>query len=405
MKKINAILSNIIHDLEDKGTAKGHESVITGIIHGKGGSGPRYLLKGYEHKPFIKMNSNSYLALSRHPEVIKTEEEAAILFGSGPGAVRFISGTHSAHISLEKRLADFHARPAAMIFSSAYVTSMGVISSLITPETIVISDALNHNCIINAIRISRPAEKYIYSHNDMNDLEEQLKKSVNKGKRVLVITDGIFSMRGDWAPLNKLTSLCKVYDDKFAEGVISIVDDSHGVGAFGKTGRGTEEHENSQADILIGTLGKAFGVNGGYVTSGETLIRYLRETAPTYIYSNPITVPEAAASEKAVSIVDSDEGLNILNNLRNRTKQFEEGLVRAGYETIQGPHPIVPLMVRDTEKTKKLTQWLMEKGIMATGLNYPVVPKGDEEIRFQISAEHTEQDILQVLSILRNFKG
>ena len=405
MKKIDTLLKKIICDLEEKGTSKGHESVITGIIHGKGGSGPRYLLKGYDHTTFIKMNSNSYLALSRHPEVIKAEEEAALLFGSGPGAVRFISGTHSAHISLEKRLADFHSRPSAMIFSSAYVTSMGVIYPLITPETIVISDALNHNCIINAIRLSRPAEKFIYRHNDMNNLEEQLKNSINKGKRVLVITDGIFSMRGDSAPLKELTSLCKTYDDNFEEGVISIVDDSHGVGAFGETGRGTEEHEDTQADILIGTLGKAFGVNGGYVASSETLIRYLRETAPMYIYSNPVTVPEAAASEKAVSIVDSDEGLNILKNLRARTKQFEQGLIRAGYETIQGPHPIVPLMVRNTDSTKKLTQWLMENGVMATGLNYPVVPEGEEEIRFQISAEHTEQDIFRVLSILRNFKG
>jgi len=405
MKKIDAVLNNLIRDLEEKGTAKGKESVITGIIQGKSGSGPRYLLKDYAHIPFIKMNSNSYLALSRHPEVIKAEEEAAILFGSGPGAVRFISGTHSAHIFLEKRLADFHSKPSAMIFSSAYVTSMGVIYPLITPETIVISDALNHNCIINAIRLSRPAEKFIYRHNDMNELEEQLKKAVNKGKRVLVITDGVFSMRGDSAPLRELTSLCKAFDDSFEEGVISIVDDSHGVGALGNTGRGTEEYENAQADILIGTLGKAFGVNGGYAASSETLIRYLRETAPMYIYSNPITVPEAAASEKAVSIVDSEEGLNILKNLRARTQQFEQGLIRAGYETIEGPHPIVPLMVRDTDRTRELTQWLMKNGVMATGLNYPVVPKGDEEIRFQISAEHTEQDILQVLSVLRNFKG
>jgi glycine C-acetyltransferase len=405
MKKIDAILNSIILDMEEKGIAKGHESVITGIIQGKSGSGPRYLLKGRDHIPYIKMNSNSYLALSRHPDVIKAEEEAALLFGSGPGAVRFISGTHSAHISLETKLADFHSRPSAMIFSSAYVTSMGVISPLITPETVVISDALNHNCIINAIRLSRPAEKFIYKHNDMNDLENQLKNAINKGKRVLVITDGIFSMRGDWAPLKDLTDLCKAYDDKFIEGVISIADDSHGVGAFGTAGRGTEEFEKTQADILIGTLGKAFGVNGGYVASSETLIRYLRETAPMYIYSNPITVPEAAASEKAVSIVDSEEGLGILNKLRARTKQFEQGLIHAGYETIPGPHPIVPLMVRDTERTRKLTQWLMDNGVMATGLNYPVVPKGDEEIRFQISAEHTEQDIFRVLSILRNFKG
>jgi glycine C-acetyltransferase len=403
MMKIEASLKKIIDDLDHKGIAKGHEMVITGIIEAKNEHGPRYLIEGEGEKPFIRMNSNSYLALSRHPDIIKAEEKAAQIFGCGPGAVRFISGTYRHHVSLENTLAAFHNRPAAMIFSSAYVTSMGVIYPLITPKTHVISDELNHNCIINAIRLSRPLDKKIYRHNDMDDLEDKLKESAGKGDRVLVVTDGIFSMRGDHAPLDKLVSLCKKYEDHFKEGVISIADDSHGVGTFGKTGRGTEEYTGGMADILIGTLGKAFGVNGGYVVANKTIIRYLRETAPMYIYSNPITVPEAAAAETSLRLVDSEAGMQMLQHVHAMTRYFEEGLTKIGFETIEGPHPIVPLMVRDTEKTGKLTAWLNKKGILATGLNYPVVPRGDEEIRFQISAEHTRADVEHVLAILNHF--
>lgn len=405
MKKIESSLRQIIDNLDQKGIAKGHEMVITNILQAETGNGPRYIIEGERDKPFIRMNSNSYLALSRHPEVIRSEEKAAEKFGCGPGAVRFISGTYRHHTSLEKTLAAFHQRPAAMIFSSAYVTSMGVIYPLITPETVVISDELNHNCIINAIRLSRPADKKIYRHNDMNDLEEKLKASIGTGERVLVITDGIFSMRGDFAPLKELVALCKKYEDSFEEGILSIADDSHGVGAFGSSGRGTEEYTGATVDILIGTLGKAFGVNGGYVVAEKTIIRFLRETAPMYIYSNPITVPEAAAAETSVRIVDSEEGKKILHHVGDMTRLFEGGIKNTGYETIEGPHPIVPLMVRDTEKTGRLTKWLNRYGVLATGLNYPVVPRGDEEIRFQISAEHTKADIEEVLKILRDFPG
>lgn len=405
MKKYEYPLQEVIDELEKKGTVKGHEMVIHRIEKGENGYGPRYFILGNENKPFIRMNSNSYLGLSRHPRVIEAEEKAARIFGSGPGAVRFISGTYKHHISLENRIAQFHRKEAALLFSSAYVTSMGVIYPLITPETIVISDELNHNCIINAIRLSRPAEKTIYHHNDMEDLRSKLKSCIGKGKRVLVVTDGVFSMRGDYAPLQELVSLCLTYNEHFEEGVISIMDDSHGVGAFGDTGRGTEEYTKTQVDILIGTLGKAFGVNGGYVAGSNTLIRYLRETAPMYIYSNPITVPEAAAAETALNIVDSPEGKKILKHLGKLTRRFESGLTQAGYETIPGPHPIVPLMVRDTEKAGRLTRWLHQEGVLATGLNFPVVPKGDEEIRFQISAEHTEKDIDMVLSVLAKFES
>src|SRR6056297_3392220 len=404
LDKLNQALSSHVQELEESGRAKGKEKVVRKIISPGQGRGPRYLLEGYGDQEFIRMNANSYLGLSLRQDIIDAEEKGAKEFGVGPGAVRFIVGTYTPHINLEKRLAQFHGREEGMIFSSAYATSLGVIYPLTTKETILISDELNHNCIINAMRLGKPIAKEIYSHNNMEELEAALQRSVGKAKRVLVITDGIFSMRGDHAPLDRLAELCEKYNDQFEEGVISIVDDSHGVGAIGSFGRGTEEYTNAKVDVLIGTLGKAFGVNGGYVVSSPEVIKYLRETAPTYVYSNPITVSETEAAKKAIDILDSKEGNEIIGHLKEMTKRFESGLKEAGYETIEGDHPVVPLMVRDSEKTSKIVKYLNENGILATGLNFPVVPKGDEEIRFQISAAHTKDDIDFVLDVLKNYE-
>ena len=388
-------------DLETKGTLKGREMIITSIKPPEGDKGPRYLLQGHGDQEFIRMNSNVYLGLSRHPALVQAEEEAARLYGTGPGAVRFISGTFIPHVQLEKRLAEFHAREAAMIFSSAYATIMGVLPALIDSETAVISDALNHNCIINAIRLARPKAKAVYAHLDMSDLEAKIKAAMDQARRVLIVTDGIFSMRGDYAPLDIIGDMAARYSPKFAEGVHTIVDDSHGVGAFGRTGRGTLEYTGADGiDILVATLGKSFGVNGGYLVASAPVVGYLRETAPFYIYSNPITPAEAGAALKALEILDGPEGEKLLKHLRTLTQLFEQGLVDLGFEVLRSAHPIVPLMIRDTSKTREMVQYLNANGILATGLKYPVVPKGDEEIRFQISAEHTPDDLVYVLRCL-----
>jgi len=399
----NALFQEL-EQLKREGRAKGKEFIIVDVKKPSDGKGPRYLLKGFGNKEFIRMNSNSYLGMSLREDIIKVEEETARKFGVGPGAVRFISGTFQPHRELEKALARFHAREEAMIYSAAYVTVIGVIASLVTPETIVISDELNHNCIINAVRLARPKERFIYRHLDMKDLEEKIVQSVGKAERLIIVTDGVFSMRGDYAPLNVIQSLAEKYDRHFPQNIVTIVDDSHGVGAFGQTGRGTEEVTNAKADLLIGTLGKAFGVNGGYVVSSEILITYLREKAITYIYSNPITPAEAACALKVLQILDSQEGREKLSYLRGLARRFREGLVRLGYETIESEHPIVPLLVRDTKRTADLVNYLIEHGVLATGLNYPVVPKGDETIRFQVNADHTPADIDYVLSVLEKYK-
>ena len=400
--RLDQTLAEELAELRETGTDKGEEAVVTAVIPPSSGLGPRYRLQGSD-RDFLRMNSNSYLGLSRHPAVLDAEETATRNFGAGPGAVRFISGTYKAHIDLENRLARFHGREGAIIYSSAYAAVVSTLGSLITSETVVLSDELNHNCIINAIRMSRPAARAVYPHLDMDSLDSELSDAAETGNRALIVTDGVFSMRGDYADLAALNEVAARYDGAFPENVVIVVDDSHGVGAYGDTGRGTEEVTGGQVDVLIGTLGKAFGVNGGYVAGSETLTQYLREKGPMYIYSNPITVGEAAAAEMSVSVLESPEGEELLRHLAAMTESFESGLVDAGFETIPGPHPVVPLMVRDTEKTAALVQHLFDNGILATGLNYPVVPKGDEEIRFQVNADHTEADIDYALDVLRDF--
>lgn len=393
-----------LEEMARSGRLKGKEAVISRVIAGRDGNGPRYVIEGEGDRPFLRMNSNSYLGLALRSDMIEAEERAAGLYGTGPGAVRFISGTWSSHVALERRLASFHNRSAAILFSSAYAAMMGLIAPLVTEKTAVISDELNHNCIINAIALARPAEKHIYKHLDMQALERALAAAAKACQRAIVVTDGIFSMRGDHAPLPAIFALARQFDAEFPENVVVVVDDSHGVGSFGVTGRGTEEHTGSEpADLLVATLGKALGVNGGYAVGSRTILHFLRETSPMYIYSNPITVGEAAAALAALDILDGAEGRSLLEHLRAMTARFQQGLARLGYETIPGAHPVVPLMVRDTARTRALVAHLKDSGILATGLAYPVVPRGDEEIRFQVNASHTPADIDDVLAALASF--
>lgn len=401
-ERLDKALSAELADLAASGTAKGHESVVTEVLAPRGGLGPRYRLEGHEGD-FIRMNSNSYLGLASHPAVVDAEEAATRRFGAGPGAVRFISGTYQHHLDLERRLGGFHARESSVVFSSAYAAVLSTLTALITEDTLVLSDELNHNCIINGIKMSRPADRAVYPHLDMSALDAMLAEKGGGARRAVIVTDGVFSMRGDFADLAALGAVADRHDQAYPENVVVVVDDSHGVGAYGVSGRGTEEVTRGRADVLIGTLGKAFGVNGGYVTGSAVVTRYLRERGPTYIYSNPITPGEAAAADMAVSILDSPEGAELLSHLAALTATFEAGLLASGYETIPGPHPVVPLMVRDTGRTADLVRHLFDHGVLATGLNHPVVPKGDEEIRFQVNADHTEADVAYVLEVLADF--
>jgi glycine C-acetyltransferase len=239
----------------------------------------------------------------------------------------------------------------------------------------------------------------------MEELKRCLEAVPGEMERVVVIFDGVFSMRGDCAPIDEIQRIAGRYDRRSEDGVITVVDDSHGIGAYGETGRGTAEYTGIQPDVIIGTFGKAFGVNGGFIAGSHALIEAIRQKADTYIYTNPLGVADCAAAIKAIEICDSPEGRKRLCDLQKNIQRFRQGIASLGRESIPGPHPIVPLLVRDTAKTHRLVQHLFERGILVVGLTYPVVPRGDETIRFQLNAAHTTADIDEVLEALAAFKG
>ncbi len=401
LERLDNSLTKELQTLANEGRAKNPERIITGFIPATGSLGPRYTLKG-ESREFLRMNTNSYLNLANHPEIIAAADAATHACGVGPGAVRFIDGTYTYHVELEERVARFTEKPAAKIFNSAYTANCGLALAIGNTTTHWIGDQLNHNSIIRAMRIAGVTRenKGIYPHNDMKGLEKCLNEIRDEITRVVVIFDGIFSMRGDYAPIDEIIAITRQYEKNFSDGIITVVDDSHGIGAYGDSGRGTPEFSGASPDIIIGTFGKAFGVNGGFIAASPTVIEAVRQKADTYIYTNPLSVADCSAATAAINICDSDEGLALLNNLRERTAQFRNGLASLGLESIPGPHPVVPLMVRDTKKTQALVKRLFDSGILVVGLTFPVVPKGDESIRFQINSGHTEADINYALQIL-----
>ena len=404
-EKLDKALNIELESLSSEGRMKSPERVIEGYIAAKGDIGPRYRLKDSDRE-FIRLNSNSYLSLSNHPKLMAEADKATRNFGVGPGAVRFIDGTFIHHTDLEKRISAFVNKPAAKIFNSAYTSNCGLALSISNKKTHWIGDQLNHNSIIRAMRITNiPSKnKGIYNHNDMADLKRCLDEISPEIERVVVIFDGIFSMRGDFAPINEIAEICRAYESKFKDGIITVVDDSHGIGAYGDIGRGTPDYCNAWPDIVIGTFGKAFGVNGGFIAGSQALIECVRQKADTYIYTNPLSVADCAAAIAAIDICDSDEGLTLLKTLKDRTTQFRNGLQNLGLESVPGPHPVVPLMVRETQQTHNLVKYLYNNGVLVVGLAFPVVPKGDETIRFQVNACHTSTDINYVLNLLFKFK-
>jgi glycine C-acetyltransferase len=405
LDKLNTALLADVATLAAEGRAKAPERLIVSYVPPRDGRGPRYRLQGSDRE-FLRMNSNSYLSLSNHPEVLAAADRASHAFGAGPGAVRFIDGTFEPHAELEARIARFVGRPAARIFNSAYTTVLGVAITLAGPDTFWIGDELNHNCIIRAMRIANvpSAQRAIFTHNDLTDLAAHLDRVPDGTGRVIVIFDGIFSMRGDHAPVAELAELAARHEHRFRDGVVTVMDDSHGIGAYGATGRGTEEHCGATVDVFVGTFGKAFGVNGGFVAASAEVVEAVRQKADTYIYTNPLGAADAAAAVQAVELADGDDGRARLANLKARTAQFRDGLQALGFESIPGPHAVVPLLVRDTSRVRAMVSELFDRGILAVGLTFPVVPRGDETIRFQINAAHTQSDIAAVLDTLAGLR-
>jgi len=401
MSKINFfnLLQKEVDRIDNAKTAKRNEKIIEGFTRDLS---PRAIIGNKAYRIF---NSNDYLGLRFNKKLAKAEREAAEKFGTGPGAVRFISGTLRIYKDLEKALAQFHDREDAMVFSSAFAANVAVIhslikgqskDSLILNEVLVLSDALNHRSIIEGIRVANLSkeQRLVYKHLDYENLSELLQANINKFRRVIVLTDGIFSMLGEAVDLKKLKAVTGEYDKKYEQGILLVVDDSHGVGAYGETGRGVEEISHTQADVLVGTLGKAFGSDGGYVVANKKITGYLRESAATYIYSNSVSPGVAGAALEAVKLMTEDEGRALMKKLKDNIFLFKKMLVQAGFKlAADSIHPIQPILIGDPAKSKALAEELFRRGILATSINYPVVPSGRDEIRVQISASHTKKDL------------
>ena len=406
-KNFFSLLSYELERIDSLGLSKRQEKAIEGFTRK---NPPKAIIEG---KNYYIFNSNDYLSLRFHPRLKQKEKEASEKYGTGPGAVRFISGTFKIHKDLEKELARFHQKEEAIIFSSAFAANQGVIFPLIVGQTrntvvsdkvLVVSDELNHRSIIDAIRLAKlPKEqKAIFKHLDTDNLESIVKNAIGNFDRVLIITDGVFSMLGEVQKLKKIADIKKRYDEKFKNGILIVVDDAHGVGVLGKMGRGSEEEEECEVDVLIGTFGKAFGTDGGYVVSKKIIIDYLRESAATYIYSNNLTPGTASASLEAIKILQEEEGFQIRKKLIDNINYFKK---LAENEKIpmaaNSFHPIQPVLIGDPKKTKKIVKKLFDYGFLTTAISYPVVPQGRDEIRIQINANHNEKVIDLLIKSLK----
>lgn len=387
--------------LDGASISKRAETVIEGFVTSKTAA-PKALING---KPCRVFNSNDYLGLRHDPDLKQAEHEASQAFGAGPGAVRFISGSLAIHRDLEKALAKFHGRDDAMVFSSAFAANLAVIFSLIkgqskdtlvTDDVVVISDELNHRSIIDGIRVANlPSEqRVVFKHMDLADLRRVLSEFVGKRQRALIITDGVFSMLGEIQDLKAMSAVIAEFDTQYPQGVLLVVDDCHGVGACGATGRGTEEVTGGKADVLVGTLGKALGADGGYVVGEQALIDYLRESCATYIYSNSISPGTAGAALAAVKKLDQPAGAALFAQVAKNWQSLRTQIEALGLRfAAVSKHPIQPLLIGDAAKAQALKKKLLEAGILVTSINYPVVAAGKDEIRLQLSAAHTDEDI------------
>ena len=402
-KLVNQELARI----DKSGSTKREEKIIESFTVEKP---PRAVIK---NKKYFIFNANDYLSFKYRLELKDEEHKASLKFGTGPGAVRFISGSLKVHRDLEKQTAKFHGRADAIVYSSAFAANQGVVFPLIAPQAktslvqdrvLVISDELNHRSIIDAIRLANlpKDQRAIFKHMDFSHLETLLKDAVGKFDRVVVVSDGVFSMIGELQNLKKLDGLKQKYDTKFKNGVMTVVDDAHGVGAVGGTGRGVEEVYKAKADVLIATYGKAFGADGGYVVSNQTIIDYLRESSATYIYSNSISPGTAGAALAAIELLSSSKGKQILSTLHENIAYFKQEAKKANIPfAAESIHPVQPVLIGDTLRTKKIVAKLFGMGFLTTAISYPVVPLGRDEIRVQINANHNKKSILLLVNALK----
>lgn len=336
-------------------------------------------------RPVLNLCANNYLGLASHPEVVEAAKKALDTHGAGLSSVRFICGTQDIHRELEEKIARFHGREAAIVYASCFDANAGLFEVLLGPEDAVFSDELNHASIIDGIRLCK-AHKYRYKHRDMNDLEAQLKEA--PGRQKLIVTDGVFSMDGNVAPLREICELAERH------GALVFVDECHATGFFGRTGRGTEEHWGlaGRVDIINSTLGKALGgAAGGYTAGPRELVDLLRQRSRPYLFSNSLPPPVVAGASRVLDLLlESPERAQQLAALTHR---FRSRMAQAGFQIAGDDHPICPVMLGDARLAADFADAMLEQGVYVIGFSYPVVPKGKARIRVQISAAHSMQDI------------
>jgi len=351
--------------------------------------GPWIVVDG---KKVLNMCSNNYLGLAAHPKIKEAAIRAILDYGVGAGAVRTIAGTMELHVELEEKLAKFKKREAAILFQSGYNANLGALSALIkkNEDAVFVSEELNHASIIDGMRLSG-APKVIYKHLDMDDLKKKLEEVKDKKKK-LIVTDGVFSMDGDLAPLPEIVELAEQYD------AMVYVDDAHGEGVLGDHGRGIVDYYNlhERVDFEMGTLSKAFGVIGGYVAGPEEAIEYLKQRGRPFLFSSALNPPDVAAAIASVEILQhSDE---LVKKLWDNTKFLQDNLRNLGYDLGSTKHPITPVMLYDEKRAQEFSRILYDEyTIFAQAIVYPTVPKGTARIRLEPSAAHSKEDLQYVI--------
>jgi glycine C-acetyltransferase len=343
-------------------------------------------------KRVLNFCSNNYLGMANHPRIVAAAREATQKYGVGPAAVRSIAGTMELHLELERRLAAFKGVEAAITFQSGFNANLAAIPALVNPDDAIFSDELNHASIIDGCRLSR-AKILRYNHCDPQDLERVLSEERSKYPRALVVTDGVFSMDGDVAPLDQIFLAAQKH------GAILMVDDAHGEGVLGRGGRGIVDHFglHGKVDVEVGTLSKAFGVVGGVVAGNPLVVEWLRQRGRPFLFSSAMTVPDVAACLAAVDILE--ESTELVDRLWKNTEYFKTEMRSLGFDTGKSVTPITPIMLGDAPLAQQFSRELFDAGVFAMAIGYPTVPQGKARIRVMISASHAKEDLDQGLQV------
>ena len=345
-------------------------------------------------KKVLNFCSNNYLGLANHPRLVKAAQDAMQKYGVGPGAVRTIAGTMDLHLELEKRMAAFKRVEAAITFQSGFSANGGTIPALVGKEDIIFSDELNHASIIDGSRLSG-AKIVRFEHCNPASLEATIREHQGNFRRGLVITDGVFSMDGDFAPLDKLVEVAEAYD------IMLMVDDAHGEGVLGEGGRGIVDHFHlhGRVDVEVGTFSKAFGVMGGVVAGKAKIIEWLRQRGRPFLFSSAVTVPDTAACIAAVDLLE--ESTELVDRLWSNASYFQKEMRAMGFDTGLTQTPITPVMLGEVQLAREFSRNLYDEGVFAMALGFPTVPQGKARIRVMISASHSQDDLVQALQAFK----